>query len=78
LDADSTLWRLESALSVVAIILRSDFRRDGIEFVTPNEFSQQLAYMKRPAGYVIAPHVHNPVKREVHYTKEVLSFAPEE
>ncbi|MCX8085041.1 MAG: hypothetical protein N3C60_08990, partial [Calditerrivibrio sp.] len=28
--------------------------------------------MKRPKGYVIAPHVHNPVKREVFYTKEVL------
>jgi hypothetical protein len=28
--------------------------------------------MKRPAGYVIAPHVHNPIKREVEFTKEVL------
>ena len=57
---------------VLAILIRREFRREGIEFFTPNEFSQQLAYMQRPAGYVIAPHVHNPVKREVHYTKEVL------
>ena len=28
--------------------------------------------MNRPQGYVIPPHVHNPVAREVHYTKEVL------
>jgi hypothetical protein len=28
--------------------------------------------MNRPAGYVIQPHVHNPVTREVAYTKEVL------
>ena len=28
--------------------------------------------MNRPAGYVITPHVHNPVPREVHYTQEVL------
>jgi mannose-6-phosphate isomerase-like protein (cupin superfamily) len=28
--------------------------------------------MKHPQGKVIHPHVHNPVKREVHYTKEVL------
>ena len=28
--------------------------------------------MKRPTGYIIEPHVHNPVKREVSYTKEVL------
>lgn len=57
---------------VLAIILRRNFQREGIEFLTPNNFSQQLGYMKRPQGYVIAPHVHCPVKREVHYTKEVL------
>src|SRR5690606_39951660 len=28
--------------------------------------------MNRPTGYVIPPHVHNPVRREVQYTKEVL------
>ena len=57
---------------VLAIILRRNFRRDGIEFFTPPEFSQQLAYMNRPSGYVIRPHVHNNVKREVQETKEVL------
>lgn len=57
---------------VLAIILRRSFQREGIEFLTPDNFSQQLGYMKRPRGYVIAPHVHCPVKREVHYTKEVL------
>jgi len=28
--------------------------------------------MKRPAGYVIQPHVHNIVERKVEYTQEVL------
>jgi mannose-6-phosphate isomerase-like protein (cupin superfamily) len=28
--------------------------------------------MNRPEGYVIKPHVHNIVSREVHYTNEVL------
>jgi hypothetical protein len=28
--------------------------------------------MRRPTGYVIQPHVHNPVAREVLFTKEVL------
>lgn len=28
--------------------------------------------MNRPSGYVIPPHVHNPVRREVQFTKEVL------
>lgn len=57
---------------ILAMILPADFRADGIKFFTPDDFSQQLAYMKRPPGYVIQPHVHNPVVREVEYTKEVL------
>ena len=55
-----------------ALIVRSSFREPGIHFFTPNDFSQQLAAMRHPAGHVIAPHVHNPVPREVHYTHEVL------
>lgn len=55
-----------------AIIVRHNYQENGIHFFTPNDFSQQLAYMKHPAGKVIDPHVHNPVKREVHFTKEVL------
>ena len=57
---------------LLAIILRTQFNKNGIEFFTPNDFSQQLGYMKRDAGYIIDPHVHNPVTREVDYTKEVL------
>ena len=56
----------------LAIIISSKFEKDGIQFFTPNDFSQQLAYMLRPAKYVIAPHVHNPIDRQVHFTKEVL------
>lgn len=56
----------------LALIIRRNYRNDGIEFFTPSNYSQQIGYMNRPAGYVIAPHVHNPVTREVHYTKEVL------
>ena len=58
---------------VLAIIIRVDHRADGIEFFTPPGFSQQLAYMNRPKSYVIAPHVHNPVVREVQLTKKSYS-----
>jgi hypothetical protein len=57
---------------ILAMILPADFRAEGIKFFTPDDFSQQLAYMNRPAGHVIQPHVHNPVTRAVEYTKEVL------
>jgi hypothetical protein len=56
----------------LALILRSSYSSHGIEFFTPNHFSQQLGYMNRPAGYVIPPHVHNPLPREVQFTNEVL------
>lgn len=56
----------------LAVIIRHSFKREGIEFFTPPTYSQQIGYMYRPAGYVIPPHVHNPVWREVQYTKEVL------
>lgn len=56
----------------LALIIRHSFHKDGIEFFTPNSYSQQIGYMNHPAGYMIPPHVHNPVVREVEYTKEVL------
>lgn len=56
----------------LAIILRSNYTYEGIKFFTPTEYSQQLAYMQRPKGYTILPHVHNAVKRDVYFTKEVL------
>jgi mannose-6-phosphate isomerase-like protein (cupin superfamily) len=57
---------------LLAIIIRNQFCEPGIKFVTPDDFSQQLAFMRHPTGKIIEPHVHNPVPREVHFTKEVL------
>ena len=57
---------------LLAIILRSQFAEPGIHFLTPDELSQQLAYMRHPQGKIIEPHVHNPVSRSVQFTQEVL------
>lgn len=57
---------------MLAIIVRAAFNEPGISFFTPNDLSQQLAFMRHPPGKKIQPHVHNPVPREVHYTQEVL------
>jgi len=57
---------------LLAIIISHRYCEAGIHFLTPGEFSQQLAYMRHPAGKVIDPHLHNPVARTVHYTQEVL------
>lgn len=57
---------------LLGIIISADFRKPGIHFFTPNTLSQQIAYMRHPAGKSIQPHVHNPVPRQVCYTQEVL------
>lgn len=63
---------IEHGGQTMAVIVRRDYRKDGIEFFTPGTFSQQIGYMNRPAGYTIPPHVHTPVPREVMFTNEVL------
>ena len=50
---------------ILSVIIRANYKAEGIKFFTPNEFSQQLGYMNRPKGYVIEPHVHNIVQREL-------------
>lgn len=57
---------------IIAIIVKGNYEKPGISFFTPDDFSQQLAYMHHPAGHIILPHIHNEVKREVLYTKEIL------
>jgi hypothetical protein len=56
----------------LSLIIRKDYQKEGIEFFTPDDFSQQLAYMHHPQGKIIQPHVHNLVPREVRFTQEVL------
>lgn len=57
---------------VLGIIIRADYTKEGIEFFTNDDDSQQLGYMNRPQGYVIEPHCHNLMPRKVHLTQEVL------
>lgn len=64
--------RIEHEGTELALILRRTESRDGIEFFTRDDATMQLGYMNRPGGYVIQPHVHRPVAREVQYTQEVL------
>ena len=57
---------------LMAIIIREDYDNAGIQFLTPDDFSQQMAYMHHPQGHIIKPHFHNLVPRTIHYTQEVL------
>ncbi len=67
------MWNiLDDNGNVLAIVIKNNYDKKGITFCTPDDYSQQMAYMHHDAGHVILPHVHNEVKREVLYTKEVL------
>ena len=57
---------------LLSIIIQSGYCSEGIKFFTPDNFSQQLAYMKREKDYVIAPHLHSVHQRHVLITQEVL------
>lgn len=57
---------------LLAMIIRSNYQCEGVDFITPNEYSQQVAYMHHPTGKVIDAHVHNLVYRNVVFTQEVL------
>lgn len=57
---------------LIAMIIRNNYRCDGVDFLTPNDYSQQVAYMHHPTGKVIDAHVHNLVHRNVVLTQEVL------
>ena len=57
---------------ILAMIIPADYHAEGIQFFTPAEFSQQMAYMHHKEGHLIKPHFHNKISREVFYTQEVL------
>jgi len=57
---------------LLSIIIRADYKSKGIEFFTPDDFSQQLGYMNRKKNHIISPHTHNIVQRDVQFTQEVL------
>ncbi|MCI9464179.1 MAG: hypothetical protein HFI48_09905 [Lachnospiraceae bacterium] len=57
---------------LLATIIRNNYTSAGIDFITPAEYSQQVAYMHHQTGKVIDAHVHNPVHRSIVMTQEVL------
>ncbi len=64
--------KVEHGGTTLALILRAGFNAPGVHFFTPEEFSQQLGYMRHPSGKAIAPHYHQLKQRAVTRTQEVL------
>ena len=68
----ATLERIYNGDQFLGLIIRKGYHENGIQFLTDDQSPQQLGYMHRAKGYVIAPHVHNLVPRTVELTQEVL------
>lgn len=64
--------RITSKKRLLAIIIKAKFKQDGLKFFVPDEYPQQLGYMKRLKGYCIVPHTHKPVLRKIKLSQEVL------
>ena len=71
-DLDKFIEHIFEEDKLLAIIIRTSFKKEGIDFFTPPDFSQQLGYMNRPKGYKIQPHIHQRIERKIEYTQEVL------
>ena len=57
---------------LLAMIIRNEYQCEGVDFITPSEYSQQVAYMHHQTGKDIDAHVHNMVHRNVVLTQGVL------
>lgn len=71
-DGQDSVQYIQDGDNLLAVIIGADYAEQGVHFFTPNEFSQQLGYMRHPVGKIIEPHVHTAVPREVTFTHEVL------
>lgn len=56
----------------LAIIIRSGYKKEGIEFFTGDHDPMQFGYIGREKDYIIPPHKHNAIERTVSFTHEVL------
>ena len=64
--------RIEHNGIELGAIVRSTYHSNGIGFFSGEKDGLQLGYMNRPDDYIIVPHTHNKVKREVYFTEEIL------
>ena len=57
---------------ILAVVVRKDSSLKGVNFFTPQDFSQQLGLLVHEKGKKIKAHRHKLIKREITLTQEVL------
>lgn len=64
---------IEKDGQIYALVIRKSHRPDGVNFMTPDDYTLQLGMIAHPAGRHIRDHVHNPhIHYKVDTTQEFL------
>ena len=74
METKESLWIYGRDGQALAFVIRATYKANGLEFLTPDTFGQQIGYMTRPKGEVIQAHVHEEITRTLVGTQEVLIF----
>ena len=56
----------------LALVIKSNYSKEGIEFFTGDDISLQMGYMTHKTGNIVKAHVHNNIERTITGTPEVL------
>jgi mannose-6-phosphate isomerase-like protein (cupin superfamily) len=64
--------KIEFNCKNLAVIVRSCFHQEGLQFVTPDDAIIQMGYMSYAKGKEIQAHMHKPYRRETFGTQEVI------
>ena len=65
--------KIKNKNKILAIIVRSKKnKKNGINFISPRNFSLQVGFINRPNGYNVEPHTHQNFLRKINKTSEIL------
>ena len=64
--------RIKDKKEEIAIIIKKGHKPNNLEFLTPDNYNQQLGIMNHSKGKVIQPHIHKQIKREIIGTSETV------
>ena len=64
--------RITAGEETLALIIRNSYEPSRTEFLTPQEYKQQVGHVVYPKGGVIARHTHRAIPRSMVGTSEVL------
>lgn len=66
------IQKIEREDITYAILIRASHTEDGINYVSPEDYPQQLGYMKWPEGHCIEAHEHKLRDRQIERTQETI------